>query len=148
MPRSSATSRRVRPLANANRTVLRRNSAVDRFAPSIEHLLVHQLVLSICPKQVQLETFMTTQSAQHVLLDRQIFKTLSHSQLVAGPHDFSRFLGCCPSYFSAAQTKRMPISVPALVKLATELQSRAKTERDPERVTVIKSVCNTLYSEI
>ena len=91
---------------------------------------------------------MTIQSANHVLLDSQIFKTLSHSQLVANQYDFSRLLGRCPSYFSAVQTKKMPISVAALVRLAAELQSRAKTDNNPERVAVIKSVCDTLYSEI
>ena len=91
---------------------------------------------------------MTTQSTNRVLLDHQIFKTLAHSQLVNNQYDFSRLLGRCPSYFSAVQAKRMPISVSSLVKLAAELQSRANSDRNPERVAVIQSVCNTLYSEI
>jgi hypothetical protein len=52
MPRSSAISRRVRPLVSASRTASRRNSGVGLFPFPIEHLLVPQLVLSTFPGQV------------------------------------------------------------------------------------------------
>ena len=45
MPRSPAISRRVRPLASASRTALRRNSGVGLFPFLIEHFLASQLVL-------------------------------------------------------------------------------------------------------
>ena len=53
MPRSSAISRRVRPLVSASRTASRRNSGVGLFPFPIEHLLVPQLVLSTFSGQVQ-----------------------------------------------------------------------------------------------
>ena len=53
-PRSSAISRRVRPLVSASRTASRRNSGVGLFPFPIEHLLVPQSVLSAFSGQVQL----------------------------------------------------------------------------------------------
>lgn len=52
MPRSTAISRRVRPLVSASRTASRRNSGVGLFPFPIEHLLVPQLVLSTFTGQV------------------------------------------------------------------------------------------------
>lgn len=91
---------------------------------------------------------MTNNPQSHVLLDHQIFSQLASCDIVTNQYDFSRLLGRSPSYFSAIRAKKLPISVPSLIKLASELQAKAKSDPDRTRLSVINAVCETIYSEI
>lgn len=67
MPRSSAISRRVRPLVSASRIASRRNSGVGLFPFPIEHLLVPQLVLSTLSGQARFSRIRSRIAAKSVL---------------------------------------------------------------------------------
>jgi hypothetical protein len=91
---------------------------------------------------------MISTPTSRVSLDHQIFSSLAESQVVRNQQQFSRLLGRSPSYFSAMQSKQMPISVSSLVKLALELRKRAAYDSNTQRSALLNSLCDTIYSEI
>jgi hypothetical protein len=61
-----------------------------------------------------------------LLLDHKIYTILNRSNVVRSQSEFSQLCGKCTSYFSALQSKQIPISVAALVRLNLNVRRMAE----------------------
>jgi hypothetical protein len=68
-----------------------------------------------------------------LLLDHNIYTILNRSNVVRSQSEFSQLCGKCSSYFSALQSKQIPISVAALVRLNLNVRRMAEAASSSTR---------------